>query len=89
MVGNLQFELHNYAKHRRHLKKILNNTKSALHDVYRSGYFTNRMSFSASISHMCHVCLPPENIPFSSLFTLIQLPDSDVVNWLRDRSVYM
>ena len=47
MVGTLSFELQKYAKHRRYLKKILNNTKSSLHDIYRSGYFSSRKCFSA------------------------------------------
>ena len=39
MVGNLPFELQKYSRHRRYLKKLLNNTKSTLQDIYRSGYF--------------------------------------------------
>jgi len=53
MVGNLSFELQRYAKYRRHLKKILNNTKSAMNDISRSGYFSNGKLYSYYLVYHC------------------------------------
>ncbi|KAI1290757.1 Dual serine/threonine and tyrosine protein kinase [Halotydeus destructor] len=39
-TGNLPFELSKFRKYLRYLRKILNNTKGAIDDIIRSGFFT-------------------------------------------------